>query len=360
MANTDKNIDRAIKGQVYLERLKTSEVKRYEKFLSNVDSAVRDRLSRSDLTDFGRAKLNSEIVVVRDVLDGIYTKWQDQFVGELEGLAQYEAELENGNLDRLLDDLSAPDGVSFVLPSPEQLRSAVFTVPLSVKGPNGGNLLKPFIKDFTEVQKRQITGAIRQGYFQGATNAEILKNIRGTKAARFQDGILNVSRNHAMAIIRTSVQHTASVARQAVWDNNDDIVEGYRWNSTLDSRTTQVCRSLDGQVFKLGKGPVPPIHIGCRSRTVAELSDDLKWLQEGRTRSSEFGQVKDQTYYEWLKNQDAKFQNDALGPDRAKLFRDGGLSADEFAKLNLGRNFEPLTLEEMRNKNPTAFSRAKV
>ena len=43
---------------------------------------------------------------------------------------------------------------------------------------------------------------------------------------------------------------------------------------------------------------------------------------------------------------------------RAKLFEKGGLSAAEFGRLNLGRNFEPMTLDEMRAVNPTAFKRA--
>ena len=68
----------------------------------------------------------------------------------------------------------------------------------------------------------------------------------------------------------------------------------------------------------------------------------------------------DLTYYEWLKTQPTQFQNTALGPTRAKLFKDGGISADEFARLNLGRDFEPLTLDEMRAKMPEVFERANL
>jgi len=58
----------------------------------------------------------------------------------------------------------------------------------------------------------------------------------------------------------------------------------------------------------------------------------------------------DMTYYEWLKTQPKEFQNDAIGPTRAKLLRDGGLDVEKFAKLNLGRDFTPLTLAQMREK----------
>jgi hypothetical protein len=115
---------------------------------------------------------------------------------------------------------------------------------------------------------------------------------------------------------------------------------------------------LDGQVFKLGKGPKPPIHIRCRSTTVAELDERFNFLKEGAQRASKDGPVSsNQTYYEWLKTQSSEFQDEVLGKARAKLFREGGLSAERFAALNLHRNFTPMTLEEMKSKEPLAFSK---
>ena len=147
---------------------------------------------------------------------------------------------------------------------------------------------------------------------------------------------------------------------------NADIVEGYRWVSTLDSRTSELCQSLDGQRFDLGEGPMPPAHPNCRStvvpvtKTFRELGIDLPELPEG-TRASIGGQVPASlTYFEWLKTQPASFVEEALGPTRAAVFLKGGLSADEFGKLQLGRNFRPLTIEEMRELAPKVFERAGV
>ena len=157
------------------------------------------------------------------------------------------------------------------------------------------------------------------------------------------------------------MQHVASTARFQTWDANADLLTGYQWVSTLDSRTTQQCRSLDGQKFKLGEGPRPPLHIGCRSTTVADLDDGLDFLDEGATRSSLTGPVDaDLTYYQWLKRQPAAFQDSAIGPKRGKLLRAGGLSAERFSELQLDRNFQPLTLAEMRQLEPQAFARAGI
>jgi hypothetical protein len=140
---------------------------------------------------------------------------------------------------------------------------------------------------------------------------------------------------------------------------NSDITKKYEWASTLDSRTTQQCKSLDGQEFEYGKGPLPPIHIRCRSSYAPVLNDEFSWLSEGATRASKDGYVdQNESYYDWLKKQPEDFQKVALGKTRAKLFRDGGLSPDAFAQLNMGRNFKPLTLNEMREIDSEAFMRA--
>jgi hypothetical protein len=84
---------------------------------------------------------------------------------------------------------------------------------------------------------------------------------------------------------------------------------------------------------------------------------------EGATRASvgDSGaqQVRaDLSYYDWLKQQPVAFQDKAIGPVRAKLFRDGGLSVERFADLQLDRNFSPLTLVQMKALEPLAFDRA--
>jgi hypothetical protein len=97
----------------------------------------------------------------------------------------------------------------------------------------------------------------------------------------------------------------------------------------------------------------------CRSTTIAVLNSQFDFLKQGRTRSAEFGPVAGgETYYDWLKAQPESVQNEALGPTRGKLFRDGGLSADEFASLQLDKNFKPLTLAEMKALEPEAFQAA--
>jgi len=353
-------INHATRDQVYLERLKSAEVKRADELLRKVDAEIRAQLSGVDLPDYKRAQLEDLLKSVDKDLASLYAAYGKELQGSFGEIAGLTANRETQFLNHI-----APEGVSFSKPTVARLAAAVRTAPLSVKGYNAGKLLGPFIDDMSKNQRDLFTGSIRQGYYQGKSTPDIIKAIRGTKAANYTDGLLQIAKRDAEAIVRTGIQHVAAVAKNEVYENNSDLVIGYEWVSTLDNRTSQTCRSLDGLVFKPGKGPLPPAHINCRSTTVPKLDPAYDWLDEGATRAARGPDGKSRTdvpanksYYEWLKGQPAEFQDDALGPTLGKLFRDGGLPADEFARLNLGRSFQPLTIAEMREKDPLAFARA--
>ena len=105
----------------------------------------------------------------------------------------------------------------------------------------------------------------------------------------------------------------------------------------------------------------------CRTTTAAALDRSFDFLNRGETRASrnpETGKIESvpakQTYYTWLKNQPKAFQESVIGVKRTKLLRNGGLSSERFAELQLGKSFEPLTLKQMRELDPVAFSKADI
>lgn len=350
MATSQQLIEQSTRHQVFLERVKTGEANQFASFLKEIDRNVRLRLSGEDLTDYSRSRLERLIVGINGDLDAIYTRYWDELRGNLIDIAEYEAEFESRSLNTVLENFET------TIPSPQQVRAAIFSAPLSVRGADGGKLLEPFIKDWSAKEIKRVSGAVRQGFYEGQTTGQILQTVRGTRANKFRDGLLSITNRGAEAIVRTAIQHTASIARQETWNTNSNVVKGVRWVSTLDGRTTQVCRSLDGTIHPVNKGPRPPIHVRCRSTTVAELDARFDFLKQGATRSSKDGYVSaDLTYYQWLKQQPARFQAEAIGVSRAKLLRGGGLTAERFSELNLGKNFQPLTLNEMKRLEPLAF-----
>jgi SPP1 gp7 family putative phage head morphogenesis protein len=355
MTAEQRLLDSTIRNMVMLERLKAGEVKKFAPFLIQIDQSIRERLSGDELTDFTRARLDRLLKEVDAVLTGIFAGYTDQLQLDLMDIAQSQASFEAKLLTNTL-----PLGVSLdvAVPALQTLKTAAFKNPLSIKGNGGGKLLDSFIKDWSAAEVEKISGAIRQGWFEGQTNAEIVRQIRGTKALAYSDGILSTTERNAATVVRTSVQHVANQARNEVAKANDDIVKGVKFLSTLDNRTSQICRSLSGQVFPVDSGPRPPMHPNCRSSIIL-LTKYSDIFSKGATQSSMHGQVSaDLTYYQWLHTQSAAFQDLAIGPTRGKLFRDGGISAEKFSELQLGTNFKPLTLEMMKELEPEVFAKA--
>lgn len=343
----------ATRHQVLLERIKSGMVRDYATVTRQLDRAVRETISLLDTTSpSARSQLEDLLRQLRVQQQSIYEAWSRRLFDQLRELSGDEANFESTLLRNMVVSSVRVETVSAI-----QAYAAALARPISATG----ELLVPFIEDWTRGEIAMINNTIRQGFTNGLTNQQIIQLIRGTKSNNYQDGILARDERNAAMVVRTSVQHISSTSRAAVWAANSDILTGYRWISTLDSKTTIQCRSLDQQVFPIGEGPIPPIHPSCRSTTIAEINQKYAIPDDGGTRSSAEGYVPaDLSYYQWLKGQSKAFQEEALGITRAKLFRDGGLSADEFARLNLGRDFQPLTLDEMRKKAPIVFERAGV
>jgi SPP1 gp7 family putative phage head morphogenesis protein len=344
-------VDTAIRHQVYLERVSThiaGEVQAGVILIGpemvNLLGQLSDDLSSLSPKTFGSVLAEAKAANTQLMLDAVAN-----LAPQLADIAQYETEFTG----RALGGITR--GVRIRSLKAGQAYKAALEQPI----PATGEMLDGFIKDWTKKEAASVGQVISKGYTQGWTNDQILQAVRGTRKANYADGIVARVGRNADAVVRTSVQHVANTARRETWAKNSDIVKWEIVIATLDSRTTQQCRSLDHKRFPLGEAPKFPLHIRCRTTTAGDVDDKYAFLDEGATRSAEFGPVdQDMTYYQWLGKQPQAFQDDAIGPTRAKLFRDGGLSADEFARLNLGRNFEPMTLDEMRKKEPNAFKRA--
>lgn len=343
-------IDLAIKRQVMLERLKSGQVRDFAKVIKDIEKLVRQTLLGldEDVGEISRTKLNKLLSNLRTDQAAVYKTGTTAFTKNLTDISGLYASQEILDLKKTVD-LRGSKLNSFT-------KKDVFAKAIKRPLTTDGQLLQPWIKDFSNREVVRVNNTIRAGWSQGKTNQQLVQQIIGTKAQNYKDGILQTTRRNASTMVRTSTQHVAGAARQETWEANRDVVDKYEFLATLDRSTSSQCRALDGQKFDFGKGPVPPIHPNCRSTTTPVLNEKFSFLSEGRTRSGETGPVSaEQSYYDWLKNQPASVQNEVLGPTRAKLFQSGGMSAERFRKLQFDKNFEPLTLDQMRAIEPKAF-----
>ncbi len=349
-ATSSNLIDFNIRRQVHLERLKSGNEREFRSFLQK----MREQLIASASTGYDgltRGRFEQKLRTLDNALRSTQEQYKDVWLGQINDVGVDDAEFEQRALENVVVDHE------FSAPTPAQIRTAISIEPLSVEGIHGGKLLDPFFKDMAESDISRLNGVIRRGYALGNTNNQIISD-----ALESIGGFEKTAR----ALVRTGVQHASQTARFALYQNNLEIVKKYRWVSTLDNRTSNICKSLSGQIFDFGKGPLPPIHIGCRSTTTAVLDERFNFLNEGATRSARGPDGKvvsvdvNETYYSWLKKQPVDFQRSAIGNTWTKLLNDGKISASRFAELRLDRDFRPITLDQARQLEPTIFKNAGV
>lgn len=336
-----------MKRLINLERLKQSLVNEFGITLKAVDAYLQKAIFNRELKSLNQREIKQLTTnadkelqgLFRAYVDGLKSNWRTLFSHryKVHGDEAYKATRQRLN-------------------SPKSLMAyadKVFDKPLHLTT-NVGISLDELTKSFSKTESERIIRAIRLAHSEGLTNDKLVQLIRGSRANRYQDGILRTTTRNAHAIARTGTAIMASEAKQAFINDNKDIIKGIKVIATLDSRTSPICRHLDHQFMPTHKAKYPPYHFNCRSSF--EIVFD--GYESPKNRASESGVTENVSYYEWLKKQTPDYQDEVLGKTRGKLFRDGGMSAEKFKSLQLDKNFTPLTLEQMRQIEPLGFDRA--
>lgn len=120
----------------------------------------------------------------------------------------------------------------------------------------------------------------------------------------------NVSKSQAANLVMTEQAYFHSLA---TYDSFKSMgIKEYEFLATLDKKTTQMCRSMDGKHFPMSEympgATAPPLHPRCRSITVPYFDDEYSDLfNNGSMRAARNGDGKtyyvpaDMTYRDWEK-----------------------------------------------------------
>jgi SPP1 gp7 family putative phage head morphogenesis protein len=340
MAVNDDLADELTRHQIFLQRFGNATARKILALLKRSEARLIERLLRDDLSVLSRTRQETLLRELRRIIDGVYEDATGALQIDLDGLAVYEVEYQGDLFRRVL-----PVRLEVVVPAADQVLAAVNSRPFQ------GKLLREVYSELSSSSFRRVRDTIRAGIVEGRTTDQIVRDLRGTRAQGYRDGILDSNRRTTETVVRTAVNHTANTAREYTYERNADLIKGVRWNSTLDGRTSAVCRARDGKVYEPGKGPRPPAHFNCRSSTSPvlkswrDLGFDIDELPQS-TRASMNGQVPaDQDYDAWLRRQPRDFQDEVLGKTKAKLFR-AGLKMERF----VDRRGNELTLDELKRR----------
>lgn len=342
--------DAATRHQIFLNRYAGATWNQLAKF---VEQARREAIIQlADAPDNpSRDRLNRLAKELREVTRAIYMDMSKEARKQMTELAAYEADFTK----RLLETSTNDNVIEVSVPTVVQLQTAAFTTVMdAAPGYEGteGLTIAGALSQFGTKKAAELVQTVRLGYATGQSNTDIIKTI--TQQNR------RIARRQAETLTRTIVQHVAAQAREQTYQENADILGNYQVVATLDGRTSNTCKALDGQQFTPQEFNAPPYHYNCRSTyiRVPTVENQADLPSETRPAKGEDNQVQSvnsqSTYNSWLERQPASFQNEVLGPARAALFREG-LSVRDF----VDDNYQPLNLNQIRAKdNEHIFERA--
>lgn len=342
MALSDDILDATVRHSIYLERHKAGVIRRIIGMVGDVNDEIIARIINAKIERLTRRQLDQLLANMRRAINSGYSPVIETLDEEVRQLGIQEVRFQKRMLENVI-----PVRLTFDVPSDEQIYAAATARPFE------GRLLREWYSGLPDGSFRRVRDAIRMGYVEGQTTDQIVRTLRGT---RDRAGIIDQSKRGAEAAVRTALAHTANVAKGEVYKKNRSKIKGVEWVSTLDGRTSAICRGFDGKVFPVDEGPRPPAHVACRSTTipVIKTARQLGLNLTGQTRASMNGQVSAELNYDqWLRRQPLEFQDDVLGKKKAQLFR-AGLTMDRF----IDREGAELTLREIEEREAEIWARA--
>ena len=347
--------DAAIERQTALIRYAEGQAKTINPVLLAIIDYLTTRIPKEGELITTKKDLDQLIKDVKKRLDKEFTGWENaQFLPMFQDVIETELEFEEGAVNAIVDDYEA------VVPPVDKVESAAFLNPLVINKGSEAVMFDKYIKDWKPYQIDRVIGSIRGGFATGMTTQQIVREICGTKSAKYRDGALNKTRADIQGMVHTTVQHLSATAKAEFASKNDDLIIGVRNIATIDVSTTAQCRKRDQEVYlfsKYGKNyPKNPFHRRCRTTQVYEFSAEYDFLKEGRKRPAVFEGKAEQVggtrqYYDILKNQPKQVQIDALGKTKAEIFRNAGLTPEEFKKATVDQFYNELSIKEMKAKN---------
>ncbi len=214
-------------------------------------------------------------------------------------------------------------GTSFTKLSP-YLLNALLEFPWS--GKNYSEKIWGHVRDFSG----KLENVLTSGIIQGKSNQKMAAELSKAAEAEYKN---------AIRLIRTETNFIANAGTASAYGEYG--VNKYQFLATLDLKTSDICRSLDGQVFDLTERKVginyPPMHPHCRSTTVPYIQDlEGTRIARGVDGKSYFVD-RNMTYPKWYE-QHVKNNPDAIALEKSMKNKWADQKQYEKYKATLGKS----------------------
>lgn len=153
---------------------------------------------------------------------------------------------------------------------------------------------------------------------------------RGLNSRQLGDLIakeMGTSKNRGRTLARTEVNYICNKADLDVY--NACGLTYYQYLATLDMRTSEICRGMDGTIHKVSQAKVgtnfPPLHPNCRSTTVpyfeGEDDGDLERVAKDETTGQSIRVPRRMTQEEFINTYVPEDQRESLLTFRKKFYK---------------------------------------
>lgn len=341
-------IARLVQNLVLLERLANGLVKESAaRVQALIDEIVAD-LQRIDPAEpirsvYQRARVEKLIEAAKERVAGYVASEERALRDALAPVGRAQAQYAQVTLTASLGDAAA---VHVTPVTQGALRAILTTEPFQ------GRLLSEHVERVGANVFVRVRDQIRMGMAAEEGIPEMVRRIRGRSAGfervggvavrRFSGGVLETTTREAEALVRTAVNFIANQALRGTYQANDGLLSGIEIVATLDSRTTELCLSLDGTIVPVDAGPgqLPPFHWNCRTITVPVVDWEKLGVEAppeatraARNADGKVEQIPSSVKAEeWLRGQPQSVQEKLLGKGKANLFRRGEITLSDLIR----------------------------
>lgn len=315
--------DAYTRHQVYVEGYKNGQSQDAVTLYEEITAAIIISLNKLAINNMGELTKKAMLALTRDVTARVSKLFSKQIDLTTDQIKQFmNTDL---NIMAALTQDASGKSVPVNTINRETMWSKIYNDVIAGVGVSPGAAM-------SEAQAAAIAAIIqllRSAWADNIDVAALTRQLVGTRALGYKDGLLHRQRRRFVTAIETTIQHVTTGVQ---FHMGRLVARSYVWCSILDSRTTEICRARNGLSYDYGKGPRPPAHWGCRSFTIPATiikTEDIP------------------TFYTWVKRQPAGVQDDVLGPARGRELREGRIKSDQLPGFDRAR---PLTVSEYGDK----------
>ena len=117
---------------------------------------------------------------------------------------------------------------------------------------------------------------LSSGITQGFSSSEVIKQLKEV----FEPYLYNIDGAKLDTVMRTNYATAYNQSKLAYLAPavEDGTIYGYQFSAIMDGRTTDICSSLDGKIFKADNisNIEPPLHMNCRSTLIPILTNEIE------------------------------------------------------------------------------------